>query len=769
MIFNKAKDALKASQTKFGLMFVILTSTFFLGIHAVKAVDPNRLSGAIFTTTPDGSIVNENVRYESKEQVFLDGGPGLNAPRSAAALPAGYYYFQVTDPSGKCLLSSIFEDAGVNGGTCFESVKGRGGPKNAQTFSAEPLSCRLFYFDGEDGITLMNSTYTVTEKVKGQMVERSYPCQHKLGTEYIAENGGSGTPPDGETLQLFPYANTPNPGGVYKAWVSAAHSVHSACGVADMDAMNSSGETGEGCNGFFGFIPRWSKTDNYKADHFNPPQGFDVGILKYHDANLNCQFDDLDQYYNDQYIAGWEIGVIEPNGGDGEEQIYMTSNDENMPLAFSVLDKEHLAWSTHEYRWANTPTTPLALTALNTGSTHITTYADLLDVSRTIIEKEGVGIFASVNACTTNIQNYVTRLATEQTPDFVPGDYAQAIDGADNPPQLYVRFGNVGFDDITVCKVYSADKGGTLSGNEPIIEGWPITLTVPKTVPLPDISDTAAKITAKFGGSVDVDIVDGSLTVTKYTDTSGCVTFNGLLPNAYKDDLNNLNPIIAVASGEESQYVISEAMPSGWYSGGPTSYNFDVISTASGGNIAGALVNLNVGQMTPPSGADAAFGNYCKVTVDFDTKGYWHNNNGQAELTQADIDYANSKLPYSSPSAYFDAGDEPFDSKLEVSLFLIDDNGNADLNGHQEQLAQQLLAFIFNVRHRASMDAQTHFDGTLMTFSEIIDSSIVIWASGSSAERVTRQELLNSFNENNAVELVPDQALCEQLYPVNNN
>lgn len=29
-----------------------------------------RLDGAIFTTTPAGDIVNENVRYQSKEEVF---------------------------------------------------------------------------------------------------------------------------------------------------------------------------------------------------------------------------------------------------------------------------------------------------------------------------------------------------------------------------------------------------------------------------------------------------------------------------------------------------------------------------------------------------------------------------------------------------------------------------------------------------------------------------------------------------------------------------
>ena len=64
------------------------------------------LSGAIFTTLPDGSVVNANVQYQSKCDVYLDGGPPPGAPQGAAGLPDGSYYFQVTDPSGKKLLST---------------------------------------------------------------------------------------------------------------------------------------------------------------------------------------------------------------------------------------------------------------------------------------------------------------------------------------------------------------------------------------------------------------------------------------------------------------------------------------------------------------------------------------------------------------------------------------------------------------------------------------------------------------------------------------
>src|SRR5258707_113990 len=69
------------------------------------AVPLVQLSGAIFTTDASGVPVNLNI-YQAKEDVYLNGGPGINAPAGAAGLPAGTYYFQVTDPSGKTLLSS---------------------------------------------------------------------------------------------------------------------------------------------------------------------------------------------------------------------------------------------------------------------------------------------------------------------------------------------------------------------------------------------------------------------------------------------------------------------------------------------------------------------------------------------------------------------------------------------------------------------------------------------------------------------------------------
>ncbi len=137
--------------------------------------------------------VNLNI-YAAKEDVYLNGGPGINAPDDAAGLPAGTYSFQVTDPSGKTLLSS------------------------------DPVACRQFLVD-DSGVIVD--------------VSPSGACPHATGAD--GEDGGA-------TVQLFPYDDTPNNGGVYKVWVSPTE-------LLDCGAPGS-----KHC-----FVPRFSKTDNFKV------------------------------------------------------------------------------------------------------------------------------------------------------------------------------------------------------------------------------------------------------------------------------------------------------------------------------------------------------------------------------------------------------------------------------------------------------------------------------------------------------------------------
>jgi hypothetical protein len=158
-------------------------------------------SGAIFTTVADGSEVNLN-QYPSKEAVYLDGGPGPGAPQTAAGLDDGIYVFQVTDPSGKTLLST------------------------------DPARCRQF---------------TVANGVITGVVAQPDGCQHATGTD-IDHNA--------TTVQLMPFDDTPNNGGVYKAWVTFLQDY--AC-VSDLNIVDCA------AGGKHGFIPSHSKTDNFKV------------------------------------------------------------------------------------------------------------------------------------------------------------------------------------------------------------------------------------------------------------------------------------------------------------------------------------------------------------------------------------------------------------------------------------------------------------------------------------------------------------------------
>jgi hypothetical protein len=169
-----------------------------LGAVAPALAQTAPLSGAIFTTDVTGVPVNLNI-YAAKEDVYLNGGPGINAPDEAAGLPAGTYSFQVTDPSGKTLLST------------------------------DPVVCRQFTVDASG----------VIENVVDQPPLGDGGCEHAIGAD--GEDGGA-------TVQLFPYNDTPNNGGVYKVWVSPTS-------LLDCDAPGN-----KNC-----FVPRYSKTDNFKV------------------------------------------------------------------------------------------------------------------------------------------------------------------------------------------------------------------------------------------------------------------------------------------------------------------------------------------------------------------------------------------------------------------------------------------------------------------------------------------------------------------------
>lgn len=166
-------------------------------------------SGAIFTTLPDGSEVNFNI-YSSKDLVYLDGGPGPGAPQTAAGLDDGTYVFQITDPSGKVLLST------------------------------DKAVCRQF--------TVAGGIITGVVAAGG--------CEHVTGTD--VDHGA-------KTVKMMPYLDTPNNGGEYKAWATKVADFKAGCvALGESDGLNvvNCGSTGGNKHGFVGAN---SKTDNFKV------------------------------------------------------------------------------------------------------------------------------------------------------------------------------------------------------------------------------------------------------------------------------------------------------------------------------------------------------------------------------------------------------------------------------------------------------------------------------------------------------------------------
>jgi hypothetical protein len=173
---------------------------------------PGGLSGSISTCTEDGGQASGDA-FDHACDAYLRAGQGGGGPGGGpkAGLPPGDYLFQVTDPSGSTLLSL---DGPANG--VLSVAAGQGG------FS-------------------------------------SYAGSHQA-----AGDGAAGT----LRVQLCPVAATPNPGGVYKVWLTRADCY----------------EAGEGT---FGFHPSRSKTHTFKVTGAPPAPRAAVVIRRFCDGDAD--------------------------------------------------------------------------------------------------------------------------------------------------------------------------------------------------------------------------------------------------------------------------------------------------------------------------------------------------------------------------------------------------------------------------------------------------------------------------------------------------
>ena len=226
------------------------------GLSIAASAQAQNISGAIFTTTHDGAIVNGN-NYASKLDVYLNGGPqNCNAP----GLPDGNYYYMVTNPSGSVLLSldSVFD--------------------------------RMF-----------NVTSASSGKIAGNLGNQT---THPQGTSPCV---------DSITIRLAKsasdYADTPNAGGVYKAWITRE---------ADFTAACPSGA--KSCE-LAGFINSNTKTDNFRVRTTEPPSNpvGDLEAFKYYDHNVNGVYDQ-----GDVILRDWPM-TIGPDVVDPQTQLTSVS------------------------------------------------------------------------------------------------------------------------------------------------------------------------------------------------------------------------------------------------------------------------------------------------------------------------------------------------------------------------------------------------------------------------------------------------------------
>jgi len=326
--------------------------------------------------------------------------------------------------------------------------------------------------------------------------------------------------------------------------------------------------------------------------------------------------------------------------------------------------------------------------------------------------------------------------------DLLPGDYTLCEENIPDdwvpttPKRVNVElasgkdmefgFGNVKICPLTAFKYYDKNRNGCKDNDEPALSGILFILTG-------EVAD---------GTNVQKQMCTGD---------DGRAVFEDLFPGVY---------------------MIEEQVPdSNWEATGPMQAVF-----------------------TLPQDCDSVFnvGNICyrHFLCGFGTKGYWHNQNGIAELKsdpalyETAMVYINSLAPYETPSDYFDKGDEPFNGtfengdpvpagqvigtpagsrEAEISNFLVEDVGNG---GIREQLAQQLLAFIFNTYFRAGgLDAKVALPGEGdVKASKIIEDAVQAWSSGSNTAQSAMSNLLDRFNSCGTVSCsVVSQVPCEYV------
>jgi hypothetical protein len=246
---------MRARSTSTRLFLVIALVTVLAGVASAA------VNGAIYTTTPTGTTVNGNI-YASKDLVYLSGGP-QNMKDPGLSPSPGFYYFQVTDPSGSVLLSTddiTCRVVWVNNGR-VAGIPGTGG--------SDPTA-------GGYGNPACYHTNGTLDDANGA-----------LPVQLCSASGCPSGPPPGTSA--LSYYDTPNPGGEYKAWMTPVGDYSGGTNNCSQPSSHQS----------FGFCDSDSKTDNFKV---KPANVTSIVACKFIDVDGDHTYDPLK---GDYFVAGW--------------------------------------------------------------------------------------------------------------------------------------------------------------------------------------------------------------------------------------------------------------------------------------------------------------------------------------------------------------------------------------------------------------------------------------------------------------------------------
>ena len=670
----RTKNGFRLS-TRFALVALSLSAFLVLGLAVTSAAQPpGGGSGAIFTTTPDGGIVNENVHYEGRHYVYLDGGPKQNAPAHAAGLDEGFYVFQITDPPGKLLLSR------------------------------DPARCRIVHVNAEGVIdalvpptdaAVFGYTGATTDNWQdpgnGNRPYQDEPC-HIPGpdpdsapgtyapTPDITGVGRHDTNPDVDhndvgaiVVQMMPYGLTPNPGGVYKAWLTPIDAYVAVKG-ADLNDVPSQLPKGKQkpheCYDFCaaadpGFVPshRYTKTDNFKVTEQFPAE---ITVRKFEDLNGNGVWDpgepeigvDKCVDANGEFVTpcppgGWPYDFTEPLDGGTKTDTFYTpfTHVAAIPGTYSAEEFYLPGWEQTASRLDDSYQDPfqkkvdVQVAASAPGETHEIVFGNFKTVDVTACKYEdfdGDGDQdAPIEGWTVHLTIDGEIVNTQQTgPDgcytwenlgpLPAGSYYDVSETVpygwtptspteydfESPPQSgasyrgdFTNFKNV---EVTACKYEDFDGDGD---QDAPIEGWTVHLTI-----------------------------DGEIVNTQQTGPDGCYTWE------------NLGPLPA-----GSYYDVSETVPYGWTPTSPTEYVFES-PPQSGASYHGDFTNFKNVKVTACKLKDAD--GDLATTDDQTPKSGWPVyltitgvRQEPTQYTESDGCYTWENLP-PVPGGYYDVGED---------------------------------------------------------------------------------------------------------------